>query len=195
MLNLKNIKKQTFLIGKSIGILLYIIICSSAVSKKTSSQSTKEYQVKAAFIFNFTQFIEWPPNSFSIDKSPFVIGILGDDPFGQSLNNIVADENVNGHPIIIEHYSSIREIKNCHMLYVSAEHGEMQPSETNMLKEKSILTISDIPDFALKGGMIGFFLENNKVRFHINLDRAKKVKLSIDSRLLRLAQIVSDKGD
>jgi hypothetical protein len=198
MHHLKSLRQQLLLIGKRISILSIIIFCTSLnVDKNPPTQltSAKEYYVKAAFVFNFTQFIEWPERSFSLAKAPFIIGIAGEDPFGEFLNDIIKDETVKGHPIIIQHYHTVREAKNCHILFLSRDNSYIFLNDISLLNGRNILTISDIPDFALKGGMIGFFLENNKVRFRINLDRAKKASLSIDSKLLRLAQIVSDKED
>jgi hypothetical protein len=195
---LKKIEKSLLQFRNRVGILLYILISSWTVTEnvqKSQAVSTKEYEIKAAFLLNFTRFIEWPDQSFALDKSPFIIGILGDDPFGDVLNEIISGEKVNGHPLIIQHYYSVKDIKTCHILFINTQNQESLSGVINSLKDQNTLTVSDIPDFASKGGMVGFFIENNKVRLRINLDQARASNLSIDSKLLRLAQIVSSKKD
>jgi hypothetical protein len=192
---LKKIKKHSFIFRRKIGIAIYILISAWTVTdsvQKPQSVSTKEYEVKAAFLFHFTRFVEWPEQSFPITNSPFIIGILGENPFGNALSEIVSGEEVKGHPLVIQHYQSASEIKNCHILFINSDNPDVL-SVINLTKEQNILTVSDIPDFPSKGGMIGFFIENNKVRLRINLDRARAANLNIDSKLLRLAQIVKSK--
>jgi hypothetical protein len=196
---LKKIAGRVLQFRNTFGIATYILISAwTFTGKATNNQqapSIKEYEVKAAFLYNFTHFIEWPEQAFTIAKAPFVIGILGEDPFGNVLNEIIAGESVGGHPLVVQRYNSLNDITNCHILFISAKDNEILSSVLSTLKDKSTLTVSDIPDFALKGGMINFFIENNKVRLRINLDRTRASGLTIDSKLLRLAQIVSSKKD
>jgi hypothetical protein len=155
--------------------------------------ASREYNIKAAFIYNFTQFIEWPEDSFENAASPFVIGILGKDPFGPAINETVEGEKVQGHPIIIQRYSSLQEIKECHILFVSnTESGNIKEIIAG-LRNKNILTVSDIPGFPVEGGMIGFMMENNKTKLQINPSIAKAADINISSKLLRLAEIVGQK--
>lgn len=168
-------------------IVLYTILLLWAGKLQAQTPSTAN-QVKAVFIYNFTQFVEWPPNSFSNSTSPFVIGILGQDPFGSYLESVVEGENFGSHPIVVQHYNNIKEINNCHILFINT------PDPSSAIKvgqNRSILTVGDQNRFASSGGMIRFFIENNKIRLQINLKAAKAANLSLSSKLLRLADVIN----
>lgn len=149
-----------------------------------------EYQVKAVFLFNFAQFVEWPANTFPEENSPIVIGVLGQDPFGSYLDETVQGEEVNGHPLAIQRFHLSSEIKDCHILFI---HRNMVPKLERVLKDlegKKILTVSDGNNFTKQGGMVRFVTENNKIKFRINLEAVKASDITISSKLLRLAEIV-----
>ena len=154
------------------------------------SQANREYQVKAVFLFNFTQFVQWPPNSFPTDQAPLVIGILGEDPFGPYLKETVLGEKANGHSMIVQHYNNIEEIKTCHILFINLPETKLEQAVEN-LKGRNILTVSDAADFLKQGGMIRFFTRNNKIQLEINPAPSKEANLVISSKLLRLAEIFS----
>jgi hypothetical protein len=151
----------------------------------------REYQLKAAFIFNFTQFTEWPPSTYSSSKAPFVIGILGEDPFGSYLDELVKEETVNGHPLLVQRFTNAEEIKNCHILFIKVPKPVKYKTILTSLKGKNILTIGEDPNFINEGGMIRFMMVNNKIQFQINPDAAKEENIIISSKLLRLAEIVT----
>jgi hypothetical protein len=150
----------------------------------------REYQVKAAFLFNFTQFVEWPEGNFPSPQSPLVIVILGENNFESFLDEMVDGEQVNAHPIIVHQYNHIDEVKACHILFISKSEIKNNRQNLNILKGRNILTVSDAPDFIEKGGMIRFFTSNNKIQLQINPEAAKSENIVISSKLLRLAQIV-----
>ncbi|MDF2454189.1 MAG: YfiR family protein [Cytophagaceae bacterium] len=156
--------------------------------------STREYQLKAVFILNFTQFVEWPPNSFSSPQAPLVIGVLGKDPFGNYLEEVLSNEKINGHALVAHRYKSMEDIeKDCHVLYINlSESGKNEKIITN-LKGVSILTVSDNPDFLKQGGMIRFYTKDNKIQLQINPEAAKSANLTISSKLLRLAEVITPK--
>lgn len=160
---------------------------ASFVSAQTSA--LPEYQVKAAFLFNFTQFVEWPSSSFSTSQAPMVIGIFGKDPFGSYLKETVAGEKVNGHPLVIQHYSNIEDIRTCHILFINETEAHKVKQVIESLKERSILTVSDKPDFMKNGGMIRLYIENNKTKLRINPKATEAANLVISSKLLRIAEI------
>ncbi|HVV73308.1 MAG TPA: YfiR family protein [Verrucomicrobiae bacterium] len=168
-----------------LAILLLLTVGWQNLHAQTAS---KEYQVKAAFLYNFSQFVEWPPDAFPQAQSPLVIGILGDDPFGGSLDQIVSGEKVNGHPLVIQHYHSVGEIKACHILFISQSEGKESKAVLSALKGRDILTVSDLDDFTKDGGIIRFVTENNKIRFKINGEAAKAANLTLSSKLLRAAE-------
>jgi len=155
---------------------------------------TREYQVKAAFLFNFTQFIEWPSASFSSSSSPLVIGVLGKNPFGNYLEETVSGETVHGHPLLVQHYKTVEEIKNCHILFLNITDATKIDQVIESAKSKSVLTVSDGVNFMKQGGMIRFFTRKNKIQFQVNTELTKSANLTVSSKLLRLAEIyVPDK--
>jgi hypothetical protein len=151
------------------------------------AQPTPSYQVKAAFLYNFSQFVEWPRNSFNGRSAPFVIGILGQDPFGSYLKELVEGEKAGDRRIIIKKFSSIAEVSDCHILFVNIPDGA---EAIKALRFKSILTVSDEQNFARNGGMVRFFTDNNKIRLQINIAAARAANLTISAKLLRVAEIV-----
>lgn len=172
---------------KSIQIFITSLL---AFSTLLSAQTpVPEYQVKAVFLFNFTLFVEWDSASFDSEQAPFVIGIVGENPFNSYLEDVVKGEKVNGHPVVVNQYKNIKEITTCHILFINKAEINYPGNNLLSLKGKNILTVSDSPDFLPQGGMLRFYTKNNKVRFQINLDAAKAAKLDISSKLLRLAEI------
>lgn len=152
---------------------------------------SREYAIKAVFLFNFAQFVEWPAGTFADAKAPIVIGVLGDDPFGGFLDETVRGETVNRRPLLIQRYRRIEEIGACHLLFISTSEAERMEPLLTALRQRSILTVGDHDGFAANGGMIRFLSENNKVRLRINLAAAKSAGLTISSKLLRPAEIVT----
>ncbi|UII33179.1 YfiR family protein [Fulvivirga ulvae] len=179
--------KWTIMIWKMNLLFFFLVFFCSA-----QKPIPREYQVKAAFLFNFTQFIEWPQNAFSTHDTPFTVGILGEDPFGVYLEEIVYNEKVEGHPIIIQNYQDIKSIKECHILYISASKSAEIQQIPEILKVKNILTVGDSEDFIIKGGVIRFFIDQGKIQLQINNSAAKASELRISSKLLRLATVTNE---
>ncbi len=146
-----------------------------------------EYRVKAAFLWNFAKFIQWPTNAFTNDTAPFVIGVLGDDPFGEDLVQTVRDKQINAHPIAVRSFRTAAEAKGCHILFVSASETGRLEDIFKSLRGSPVLTVGDSGQFIKTGGMINFVFEGNKIRFQINDDAAKTADLKISSKLLSLA--------
>lgn len=156
-----------------------------------AQNAPREYQVKAVFLFNFTQFVEWPPEAFPTADAPLVIGILGDDPFGPLLEEAIRNEKAGDHPLQLQRFQS-PEQADCHILFISrSETGRLLPV-LETLNRKAILTVSDAENSARRGVMIRFINENNRIRLRINLEAAKRAGLTISSKLLRSAEIVKD---
>jgi hypothetical protein len=150
---------------------------------------SREQQVKAAFLFNFTQFVNWPETAFSSGTAPLVIGIAGKDPFGAYLDELVAGEKVNGHPLVIQHCKSTEEMEQCHILYLALDDAKKLHEILSALKRQPILTTGDDPDFLEQGGMMRFFTGDNKVQIQVNLEATGVANLTISSKLLRLVTI------
>jgi len=155
--------------------------------------AAQEYQVKAVFLFNFTQFVDWPADAFSDAQTPIVIGVLGDDPFGAYLTETVRGEKVNNRLLAVQRYRHVEDIQACHVLFISqSEVGHLDQIIAG-LKNRSILTVSDVDSFARHGGMIRLVTENNHIRLRINVQAAKSAGLIISSKLLRAAEITGGK--
>ena len=151
-----------------------------------------EHEIKAVFLFNFAQFVEWPPEVLPDPNSPIIIGILGKDPFGAFLEETIQGEEVNGHPLVIQHYSNVKQIKSCHILFIHPSLTPRLDNILNALKGKGILTVSDGSDFIKQGGMIRFIKESNKIKLQVNLSVVKSSDITISSKLLRLSEIVEN---
>jgi len=184
------------------GIKSCVVLCLLAGALafgpgETRAQSvvTKEYQLKAVFLFNFAQFVEWPTNAFSGAQTPLVIGVMGENPFGTYLDEIVRGEEVNKHPLVIQRYRQAEEIKTCHILFISQSEMDRLDQILASLKGRNILTVGDAESYAQRGGMIRFVTEKNKIRMRINLEAVKAANLTISSKVLRAAEIVAPGKD
>lgn len=172
-------------LGTQLRVLALVMLCLAPFAVR--SQITPAYQVKAAFIYNFTQFMEWPPQAYDDQLGPFVIGILGENPFGNYLDELVKGEKVAGRRIVVRKFKELDEIKYCNILFINVPHAR---EAARSLRNKSILTISEENNFAREGGMVRFFTANNKIRFQINPAAARGAGISISAKLLRVADIV-----
>jgi hypothetical protein len=178
-------------------VLAAILLASAAPRAQSQSPVSSEYLIKAGFIYNFANLVQWPSTSFSQPDSPIVICILGDDPFGTTLDQVLDGKKVNGRPFVIRRIKSVAELqrsvanpKECQILYVSSSEMPHLAETIQMVKDTPILTIGEKPGFAKSGGIINLVLEENRVRFEVNVDAAKEADLNISSRLLALARIV-----
>ena len=156
----------------------------------TLAQSSPEYQLKAVFLFNFAQFVEWPASAFPEPDTPLSICILGEDPYGRYLDETVRGETVANHPLTVRRYRTVEEIRGCHILFVSRQEQGHLGEILDSLQGHSVLTVSDAEGFARRGGMIRFVTDHNRIRLRINLEAAKAANLTLSSKLLRPAQIV-----
>jgi len=171
--------------------LLWLLLAAALVAGTTrAATAPSEYQVKAVFLFNFAQFVDWPAEAFPRPDAPFVIGVLGDDPFGHQLDEVVRGETVNKRPLVVERYHSVAEIRDCNILFIgSTESGRLDQILT-ALKGRSILTVGDADPAGQRGIMIRLVNQNNRIRLRIDVAAAKAGNLTISSKLLRPAEIV-----
>ena len=191
---------------KLIGLAVILSVAAiAAIAIAEDSQASREYQVKAAFLYNFIQFVEWPPQKLSDSSKSINIAILGKDPFGKAFEPI-KDKKIKGKDVVIKRYKSFEEMKNlqgkdsseppekiealaeCHLLFICSSEREKLKEIINVVKDYSILTVGEMDGFLEAGGIINWFVEDNKVRFEINLYAAEKSNLEIRSKLLRLAK-------
>ncbi len=160
------------------------------LGSRPARAETREYQIKAAFLVNFMQFVTWPSNAFTNADAPFCIGVLGEDPFGAALDQTVQGETVDHHKIMIQRARRIEDCKDCQMIFVSRSEEKNLPVILAKLDSGPILTVSETRDFARQGGIINFYLEEKKVRFEINPAVAQRANLKISAQLLSLGKIV-----
>jgi hypothetical protein len=167
--------------------LIFVLLTGRTLLCAQTAPVAVEYQLKAVFLFNFTKFVEWPADAFNSDQEPFVIGVLGGNPFGSYLEDVGAGEKVNGHPLVIKYFKTLDEVKSCHILFVNKAGITNLSDLLSAIKGRSILTVSDASDFLRSGGMVRFYINsNNKVQLQMNQDAAKTARLQISSKLLRL---------
>jgi hypothetical protein len=177
-----RLRKTNFFFGLSLWLLL-----AAGFGYAQTPRPPSEYQLKAAFLYNFAKFIDWPPETFPDDKSPFIIGILGDNPFGTDLERTVADKKINDRPIAIRPFRTAAEATNCQILFISSSEKKRFSEIIQSLHGSAVLTVGEAGQFIESGGMVNFVQEASKIRFQINDDAAKAARLKISSKLLSLA--------
>src|SRR5258708_1489107 len=182
---------------RRLGILIAILGMTLNSTSKADAQAgdadSSEYLIKAGFIYNFAKFVEWPSAAFSQPDSPIVIGVLGTDPFGNVLDRIVEDKKIGPRGFVVRRYKwgkDLKDLKDCKILFVSASERTHIDEILLSVKGLPILTVGETPGFAERGGVIRFTLEDNRVRFEVNVDAAHQADLNISSRLLTLAKII-----
>jgi hypothetical protein len=167
-------------------LLLLLVSLGRVAGPEVEAQTLNEYQVKAAFILNFARFIEWPGDGY-VDSGMLVVGIVGDDPFGGSLDQL-SDNTVNGHRIVIRRLKMGDNLKACQILFVSSSERNRLGKILESVRGSSVLTIGELPQFNQAGGMIKFVIQDDKVRFEINTGAASQARLRISSKLLALSK-------
>lgn len=172
-------------------LLVLLLLCSpfSLVSAETAPSA--EYQVKAVFLFNFAQFVEWPARAFREPTAPLVIGILGEDPFGTYLDDLVNGEKIGERPLVVQRCKTEEDLAGCHIVFVCRSEAKNLEKIMAGLKGRSLLTVSDLETFTRQGGMVRFAMESGKVRLRINPDAAKACGLTISSKILRPGTVVT----
>ncbi len=186
-----GMKRLSFLQRISVAILLIGI--GLALPLVEARSQAPEYQVKAAFLYNFAKFVEWPAEALSEDPS-FVIGILGEDPFGRLIDEAVAGKTVRDKPIIVKRFSKIEDTGSAHILFISDSEVGNVSRIVKQMSRAPVLTVSDINRFAERGGMVQLETEQSRVRFAINVAAVERAGLKPSSQLLKLARIVPE-GD
>lgn len=157
------------------------------------SPSLTMQQVQAAFLFNFAKFVTWPDDAFQRSGDSLIIGVLGEDPFGGILEETVRDKTVMGKKLTVKRFARVQDAMKSHILFLSASEEGNLPQMMKALEKANVLTVSDMDQFAEHGGMIAFTVEDQKVRFTINIGAVERAGLKMGSQLLKLARIVGDK--
>lgn len=154
------------------------------------AQSPSEYEVKAAFLYNFAKFVEWPPEAFPDASAPIVIGVVRNDYFNYILARTVAGKVVQGRKFLVRLWKRNQGSPNWQILFISSSEGNALAEILQSIKGSSMLTVGETQGFAARGGMINFILSDNRVRFEINQKSAQSAGLKISSKLLALATSV-----
>lgn len=178
-------------------VVLFIaaaVLCFPAAGNTQSEQLT-EYQVKAAFIYNFAKFVEWPGDAFTESAAPLRICVLGENSVGQELTRVVNGKKIGSHDLLVSNFSEPHLARGCHVLFVSSSERGRTAQVLEAMHGATILTVGESPDFLRHGGMIRLVLEEGKVRFEVNLNASEKARVKISSKLLTLARAVYSDPD
>lgn len=173
-----------------IACLLALAIGLAVSVCPATAQNASTDDVKAAFLFNFTKFVQWPAGAFSSDTSSFVIGILGDDTVGESLREIVRGKTANGRELRLKRVSASDDLEHLQVLFITKSEASRVADLLARLSGKHVLTVADARGFCLSGGMVQLNVDHNQVQFEINLDAAQRSQLGVSSKLLTLAKLV-----
>jgi len=176
--------------------LCTVAFLTLAVANPIRPQETPsiEYQLKAAFLFNFAKFVAWPPDAFQSDKTPITLCVFRNDPFGGALDEVIRGKAIDNRELLARRINDLPDLKTCQLVFVSQKEEKQLREILNSLKGASVLVVGEGEDFAESGGAVQFFLENNKLRFAINVDAIQRAHLQASSKLLALARIVHDNG-
>ncbi len=174
----------------AIAILFFCAVKGQAV--EAQSQTAGEYEVKAAFLYNFAKFIAWPDSSFADPRAPFAICVLGTDPFGRTLDGALEGKTIGRHPVTLARLEDATQARRCQMVFVSSSESRRLREIEDRLRGASVLLVGEFAGFADAGGALQFIIEDNRVRFLINTDAAQRAGLRLSSKLLSVATVVHD---
>ncbi len=158
----------------------------------TQTNPSVEYQVKAAFLYNFAKFVEWPPETFPDQTAPIVLCVIGDSVFGKLLTDVSAGKSVNGRPIGVKHFKDGQDLRTCQIVFIGTSDEKHLTQIFDNLKRSSVLTVGETAGFVQAGGIINFFIEENKVRLEINLDAATRARVKISAKVIAVARLVPE---
>ena len=169
-------------------LLLALLLLQLALG--AHAQTPREDQIKAAFVYNFTKFIEWPSTSFADANAAIVIGVLGDSPMAAVLDNVVRDRKVNGRPIIVRTIQGAADAASIHLLFVSAAESSRWAQLQAAIETRPVVTVGESPWFAQSGGTIDFIEQGDKLQFVINMVAAERSGVKISAQIQKLAAAV-----
>lgn len=170
-----------------------MILCCGGAAGQQSPPT--EYQLKAAFLFNFAKFVEWPASDFSSPHSEFSICILGADPFGRAIDDILRGQTIEGRAVTVVRVRQLADVRNCQIAFISPTEKSRLQDILQSVRGRNVLLVGESPGFAAAGGAIQFRMQNDRVRFSINLEAAERAGLRISSKLLSLATIIHGAPD
>lgn len=166
---------------------LLLLLLTGLLPAVAGAQAATEPEIKAAFLYNFTKFVEWPPSAFASGDSPLRLCVFGHDPLGRDLDELVRGETVNSRRLVVERPDRIQGLKSCHVLFVSRSERARTEEILDSLRGTSVLTVGESDGFLDKGGVINFVRAGTKIRFEIREQPAAPEAPKISSKLMRLA--------
>ena len=181
-----------FLLRSALMLMLSLALSLILSSSATAQRGAELDRLKAAFIFQFTNFVEWPDDAFEDESSPFVIGIVGNDAVKNILEAAVRDKLIGGRKASVRSFSSTSDLSSCQIVFVDESEARRAPDIVDRYADQPILTIGDSDKFTKLGGVIRLYQEARKLRIEINIDAAERAKLKISSKLLSLSRVVHD---
>ncbi len=183
----------SIVIAYGIGAIASSALPGGVAVAYADSLSQREYQIKAAFLYNFTKFVEWPADRFADDSAPIILCVFGKDPFGATLEDTVTGKTVKGRHIDIRRIDHVDDLDACHVLFVGLSERERLRQIVESSRGANVLTVGDMDDFVEFGGVISLIKRANKIQFEINLVAAKQARLNLDLKLVTLASSVKKK--
>ena len=180
-------------IGLRFACAVLLLTCTSAVTIRIirAQEAPTEYQVKAAYLFNFLKFVEWPGDAPADTHGRWIFGIVGENPFRDELTQIITGKTVQGHELEVRQFQSGEDFRDCRVLFISASEKKRLPTMLAALNGSSVLTVGDMDHFIESGGMIQFVMEEKRVRFAIDISASSRARLKVSSKLLSLARTVT----
>ncbi len=170
-------------------LLLGLVLALSACTPITSAQNVTESEVKAAFLYNFAKFVEWPEDRFTSPSDPVRLCVFGGESLESDLRQVVNGKSIGTRPVQIQRVG-LPQVKHCHVLFLGASESQRLPQVLEAARSGSVLTVGDFPGFTEQGGVISLVVDENRIRFEVNLKAAQEARLKLSSKLLSLAKSV-----
>ena len=181
--------------GMLAGLAVAAVLLGAKTLMAADPPAASEAQVKAVFLYNFTKYVDWPPEAFAQTNSPILIGVLGDSSLNEALKKVIAGKTVNGRKIMIQETANEEDWPKCHILFISSSEKTRLPAIIAKIKTLPALTVGESGGFLEQGGIINFTKKDDRIRLEINLEAARLAKVQISSKLLSVADTVKGKSN
>ena len=186
-------KYVAIVIAHGICAITVSVLSGGAATAYAQSPSQREYEIQAAFVYNFAKFVDWPPDRFTDESASLMLCVIGEDTFGTTLEDTVAGKTVKGRQIGIRRIDNVDDVESCHLLFVGLSESERLRQIVTRSQKANVLTVGNMAEFIESGGIINLIKKANKIRFEINLVAAERARLKLDLKLLTLASSVIKK--
>ncbi len=180
------------LMVRKVYLFIFVVVLSghSLFAQDAHAFKPTEYQIKAAFLYQFAKFVQWPNTAFADSSQQIIIGVLGKDPFGNDLDNTIQGKCIHEREIRIKRMDRLDNVQDCQILFISSSETKNLSNIFARLRHSNVLTVGDTEGFSKEGGIINFIRKDNKIHFEINIEAAQEAGLRLSSKLLNLAKIV-----